>query len=191
MPPEYDNLVQILYHLEDKEMKVRSVTKQLLTESGKIDLKNKDEGDRSRFSSMLKLKKSGHTEDQYLKKIRLVKLQNADEKGAFLADTNIAFATIEAICAYPKVTMLLSCTWYEKKTILIGILLGDFRTLNAQTIEDEYPIPCILDFTGELNGCKIFSHVDLVKVSHQIPIAREDIQKIAITHHSDSTKASV
>ncbi|GFW90621.1 hypothetical protein TNCV_566591 [Trichonephila clavipes] len=58
--------------------------------------------------------------------------------------------------------------------------VGDFRALNAQTKKDKYPIPSILDFTSYLHGTKIFSHIDLVKAFHQIPIASEDIHKTAI-----------
>ncbi|GFW77509.1 helicase domino [Trichonephila clavipes] len=58
--------------------------------------------------------------------------------------------------------------------------VGDFRALNAETKKDKYPIPSILDFTSDLHGAKIFSHIDLVKVFHQIPIASEDMHKTAI-----------
>ncbi|GIY23430.1 transposon Ty3-I Gag-Pol polyprotein [Caerostris extrusa] len=57
---------------------------------------------------------------------------------------------------------------------------GNIPDVNAQTIKDKYPIPCILDFTSELHGCEIFSHVNLVKALHQIPIALEDIHKTAL-----------
>ncbi|GFW17276.1 hypothetical protein TNCV_1957471 [Trichonephila clavipes] len=58
--------------------------------------------------------------------------------------------------------------------------VDDFRALNTQTKKDKYPIPSILDFTNDLHGAKIFSHIDLVKAFHQIPIASEDIHKTAI-----------
>ncbi|GFU86608.1 retrovirus-related Pol polyprotein from transposon 297 [Trichonephila clavipes] len=58
--------------------------------------------------------------------------------------------------------------------------VGDFRAINAQTKKDKYSNPSILDFTSDLHGAKIFSHVDLVKAFHQIPIASEDIHKTAI-----------
>lgn len=44
LPPEYDNLVQHLYRGEDVDFTVDKVTKQLLTEAGRIELKRKDEG---------------------------------------------------------------------------------------------------------------------------------------------------
>ncbi|GFX10919.1 hypothetical protein TNCV_511791 [Trichonephila clavipes] len=56
----------------------------------------------------------------------------------------------------------------------------DFRALDAQTKKDKYPIPSILDFTSDLHGARIFSHIDLFKPFHQIPIASEDIYKTAI-----------
>ncbi|GFV87637.1 hypothetical protein TNCV_779211 [Trichonephila clavipes] len=59
-------------------------------------------------------------------------------------------------------------------------MIGDFRALNTQTKKDKYSIPSILDFTSDLHGAKIFSHIDLVKAFHQIPIAFEDIHKTAI-----------
>ncbi|GFX18045.1 retrovirus-related Pol polyprotein from transposon opus [Trichonephila clavipes] len=59
-------------------------------------------------------------------------------------------------------------------------LVGDYRALNAQTIKDKYPIPCLADFTANLHGSKIFSQVDLVKAYHQIPMNPDDIHKTAI-----------
>ena len=58
---------------------------------------------------------------------------------------------------------------------------GDYRSLNAKTIHDKYPVPHLQDFTLTLHGATIFSRIDLVKAYYQIPMAEEDIPKTAIT----------
>ncbi|GFX11692.1 hypothetical protein TNCV_4340381 [Trichonephila clavipes] len=68
--------------------------------------------------------------------------------------------------------------------------VGDFRALNAQTKKDKYPIPSILDFTNDLHGSKIFSHIHLVKAFHQILIASKDIHKTAICTPSGFFKST-
>lgn len=57
---------------------------------------------------------------------------------------------------------------------------GDYRSLNAVTKPDKYPIPYLTDFTSNLRGCTIFSKIDLHKAFHQVPIAEDDIPKTAI-----------
>lgn len=57
---------------------------------------------------------------------------------------------------------------------------GDFRTLNARTIPDSYPVRHIHDFTHQLADSTIFTKIGLVKAYNQIPV-NEDIPKTAIT----------
>ena len=57
---------------------------------------------------------------------------------------------------------------------------GDYRALNAITVPDRYPIPHIEDFAQSLNGCKLFSAIDLPNAFHQIPMHRAHTAKTAI-----------
>ena len=54
---------------------------------------------------------------------------------------------------------------------------GDYRSLNAQTLPDRYPIPHIQDFTQRLAGSKIFSQI----AYYQIPVEPSDVHKTAVT----------
>ena len=57
---------------------------------------------------------------------------------------------------------------------------GDFRRLNAETKDDKYPIPNIMDFNNNTVGCKVFSKIDLVRGYHQIPMSSDSIPKTAV-----------
>ena len=58
---------------------------------------------------------------------------------------------------------------------------GDYRSINAQTVPDRYPIPHIQDFTQRLVESKIFSKIDLVRAYYQIPVETSDVHKTAVT----------
>ena len=57
---------------------------------------------------------------------------------------------------------------------------GDYRQLNAMTQDDRYPLPHIQDLNSRLDGCRIFSKIDLVRGYHQIPMASSSVAKTAI-----------
>ena len=58
---------------------------------------------------------------------------------------------------------------------------GDYRSLNAQTVPDCYPIPHIQDFTQRLAGSKKISKIDLVRAYYQIQVEPSDVHKTAVT----------
>jgi hypothetical protein len=57
---------------------------------------------------------------------------------------------------------------------------GDYRQLNLQTVEDKYPLSNMADLAARLDGCNLFSKLDLRKGYLQVPVAAEDIAKTAI-----------
>lgn len=59
-------------------------------------------------------------------------------------------------------------------------IVGDYRSLNAQTVPDKYPLPHILDITQSFAGKTIFSVIDLSKAFYQIPMQEDDIEKTAV-----------
>jgi Reverse transcriptase (RNA-dependent DNA polymerase) len=59
-------------------------------------------------------------------------------------------------------------------------LCGDFRRLNLITKEDRYPLPNMAGLSSRLEGCTVFSKLDLEKGYLQVPVAEADIKKTAI-----------
>nr|VZI36814.1 unnamed protein product [Spirometra erinaceieuropaei] len=58
---------------------------------------------------------------------------------------------------------------------------GDCRILSNVTVPDRYPVPHFPYFAGALFGKSVFSKTGLVRASHQIPVAPEDVSKIVVT----------
>jgi Reverse transcriptase (RNA-dependent DNA polymerase) len=44
----------------------------------------------------------------------------------------------------------------------------------------KYPLPNLMDLSANMDGCTVFSKIDLVKAFHQVPIAPEDRKKTAV-----------
>jgi RNase H-like domain found in reverse transcriptase/Reverse transcriptase (RNA-dependent DNA polymerase) len=57
---------------------------------------------------------------------------------------------------------------------------GDFRRLNAQTADDKYPLPNMGNMASRLDGCTVFTKLDLQKGYFQVPVAQADITKTAV-----------
>jgi hypothetical protein len=60
-------------------------------------------------------------------------------------------------------------------------LCVDYRPLNAVTIKNKYPLPCIDILFDQLPGAQEFSKIDLRSSYHQIKICAEDVPKTAFT----------
>jgi hypothetical protein len=58
---------------------------------------------------------------------------------------------------------------------------GLYRRLNLVTKEDKYPLLNMGDLSSHLDGCVIFSKLDLRKGYLQVPVAATDIAKTTIT----------
>jgi hypothetical protein len=57
----------------------------------------------------------------------------------------------------------------------------DYRPLNAVTIKNKYPLPCIDILFDQLAGAQVFSKIDLHSGYHQIKIRDEYIPKTAFS----------
>jgi hypothetical protein len=60
-------------------------------------------------------------------------------------------------------------------------LCVDYRPLNASTIKNMYPLPCIDVLFDQLVGAEVFSKIDLRSEYHQIKIRASDIPKMAFS----------
>ncbi len=55
----------------------------------------------------------------------------------------------------------------------------DYRSLNAVTVKDRYPLPRVDDLLDKLRGSAYFSSIDLQQGYNQIRVAESDIPKTA------------
>jgi hypothetical protein len=73
-----------------------------------------------------------------------------------------------------------SVLFVEKKDKEMRLCV-DYRPLNAVTIKNKYPLPCIDILFDQLAGAQVFSKIDLRFGYHQIKIRAKDIPKTAFT----------
>ena len=57
----------------------------------------------------------------------------------------------------------------------------DFRNLNAVTMRDSFPLPCINDLLHKVGQAKVFSKIDLQSGFHQVPIEEDSIEITAFS----------
>jgi hypothetical protein len=69
-----------------------------------------------------------------------------------------------------------SALFVEKKDKELRLCV-DYQLLNAVTIKNKYPLPCIDILFDQLAGAQVFSKIDLRSGYHQIKIHAEDIPK--------------
>ena len=71
-------------------------------------------------------------------------------------------------------------------------LCGDFRQLNAQIVEDKFPMPRIEKLLAKIGaGNKCFAKMDLEAAYHQIPLAQECQPLTTIMTHLGTFQYSV
>ena len=58
---------------------------------------------------------------------------------------------------------------------------GDYRRLNNITLDDKYPLLHLRSLTQSFLGKAIFFKIDLQKAYLQIPVAKKDVPKTAVT----------
>jgi hypothetical protein len=73
-----------------------------------------------------------------------------------------------------------SALFMEKKDKELRLCV-DYRPLNAVTIKNKYPLPCIDILFDQLAGTQVFSKIDLHFGYHQIKVHAKDIPKTAFT----------
>jgi hypothetical protein len=61
----------------------------------------------------------------------------------------------------------------------------DYRPLNAVTVKNKYPLPCIDILFDQLSKAKAFSKIDQRSGYHQIKFRPEDVSKTAFSTRYD------
>ncbi|CAD6208687.1 GSCOCG00012753001-RA-CDS [Cotesia congregata] len=78
-----------------------------------------------------------------------------------------------------------SCSPFASPILLVkkkdgsDCLCVDYRELNANTIDDKFPLPLIADQIARLAGAKFFTCLDMASGFHQIPVETDSIERTA------------
>ena len=78
-----------------------------------------------------------------------------------------------------KFSVFSSCMFTVKKNIMNLHLIVDYRSLNAVTVKNRYPLPLIDTLLNRLESVKYFTRLDLQNVYHLIRIQKGDEWKTA------------
>ena len=84
----------------------------------------------------------------------------------------------QAWSADPKTVGPRHCTWCPREKG--GGHTATSAASTDATGEDKYLVPHLQDFSAQLNGCRVFSKVHLIRGYHQIPVVVEDVHKTAV-----------
>jgi hypothetical protein len=103
-----------------------------------------------------------------------------------LFDSGASHDFISSACAERARLTLVASPWgcptlFMSKKYKDLCLCVDYRPLNAVTIKNKYPLPCIDILFDQLVGAQEFSKIDLCSGYHRIKIHAEDIPKTAFT----------
>jgi hypothetical protein len=90
-------------------------------------------------------------------------------------------AELDKGCIHPSSSPWGCPALFVKKKDQSLRLCVDYRPLNAFTVKNKYPLPCIDILFDQLAGAKVFSKVDLRSGYHQIKIRLKDVPKIAFS----------
>jgi hypothetical protein len=55
---------------------------------------------------------------------------------------------------------------------------SNYRLLNTITVPERYPLPNLKGLSANMDGCTIFSKIDLVKAFHQSPVFKSQVCKL-------------